>query len=166
MYDIVIVKDKLPWTDEMWEEGLPNACTEFQTKGLDESMSNYKIENGRLLLQQSEKNWEDTNYHGLLSFYDYKPNDKPGNNDCWIEFTATFTNGQVDKIVVTGFEKTSNTTRLEAIKVLTEEILRNRNRWYNKYFNYTRPVSWFRRQVWDGFWYQASRFCDKMRLLW
>jgi len=117
-------------------------------------------------LQQSEKNWEDTNYHGLLSFYDYKPNDKPGNNDCWIEFTATFTNGQVDKIVVTGFEKTSNTTRLEAIKVLTEEILRNRNRWYNKYFNYTRPVSWFRRQVWDGFWYQASRFCDKMRLLW
>jgi len=188
MYDIITVKDKLPWTDEVWEEGLPNACTEFQTKGLNESISNYKIENGRLLLQKfkvhkwadsepgsehsfgrlerSGEYWEDTNYHGKLSFYDYKPNDVPGNNDCWIEFTATFTNGQVDKIEVANFEKTSNTTRLETIKELSEEIYRNRNRWSNKYFNHTAPVRWFRMRVWNEFWYRASLFCDKMRLLW
>jgi len=166
MYDIITVKDKLPWTDEMWEEGLPDACTEFQTKGLDDSMSNYKIENGRLLLQVQEGGWVDTNYHGELSFYDYKPNDQPGNNDCWIEFTAKFTNGQVDKIEVTNFEKTSNTTRIETIKVLAEEIIRNRNRWSNKYFNHTAPVCWFRRRVWDGFWYNAAQFCEKMRIIW
>ena len=187
MYDIITVKDKLPWTDEMWEEGLPNACTEFQTKGLDDSMSNYKIENGRLLLQKFKEvkqvnvetcngqsstlqrfgeYWEDTNYHGKLSFYDYKPNDTPGNNDCWIEFTTTFTNGQVDKIEVANFEKTNNTTRLETIKELSEEIYRNRNRWSNKYFNHTAPVRWFRRWVWYEFWYQLGRICEKMRFLW
>jgi len=187
MYDTVIVKDKLPWTDEMWEEGLPNACTEFQTKGLSDILANYKIENGRLLLQKFKdvklvdsemcngwgstlqrtgEYWEDTNYHGELSFYDYIPNDVPGNNDCWIEFTAKFTSGQVDKIEVAGFEKTSNTTRLETIKTIAEEIYRNRNRWSNKYFNHTAPVRWFRLRVWNEFWYRASQFCDKMRLLW
>jgi len=167
MYDIITVKDKLPWTDEMWEEGLPNACTEFQTKGLVEGLADYKIENGRLLLQKGkEGGWEDTNYHGKLDFYDYKPNDNLGYNDCWIEFTATFTNGQVDKIEVTNFEKTSNTTRLETVKILAEEIIRNRNRWSNKYFNHTAPVQWFRRWVWYEFWYQLGRLCEKMRFLW
>ena len=166
MYDIVIVKDKLPWTDEMWEEGLPNACTEFQTKGLDSYLATYKIENGRLLLLKDKKDWEDQNYHGKLEFYDYVPNDKPGNNDCWIEFAAMFTNGQVEKIEVINFTKTNNTTRIEALNALTEEITRNRNRWINKYFNHTAPVSWFRRRVWNEFWYVAGQFCEKMRLLW
>ena len=56
MFDTITVKDKLPWTDEMWEEGLPNNCIPFQAKGLTECLANYKIENGRLLLQVSEKN--------------------------------------------------------------------------------------------------------------
>ena len=167
MYDVIIVKDKLPWTDEMWEEGLPIEYTEFQTKGLDSYLSTYKIENGRLLLQQSEKgNWLDTNYHGKLNFYDYVPNDRPGSNDCWIEFTATFTNGQAEKIEVASFTKTNNTSRLETLKVLSEEIIQNRNRWINKYFNHTAPVSWFRNRVWNEFWYSLSLFCDKMRRLW
>jgi len=166
MYDIVIVKDKLPWTDEMWEEGLPIECTEFQTKGLDSYLATYKIENGRLLLLKDKKDWEDQNYHGKLEFYDYVPNDKPGNNDCWIEFAAMFTNGQVEKIEVINFTKTNNTTRIEALNALTEEITRNRNRWINKYFNHTAPVSWFRRRVWNEFWYVAGQFCEKMRLLW
>jgi len=166
MYDIVIVKDKLPWTDEMWEEGLPIECTEFQTKGLDSYLATYKIENGRLLLLKDKKDWEDQNYHGKLEFYDYVPNDKPGNNDCWIEFAAMFTNGQVEKIEVINFTKTNNTTRIEALNALTEEITRNRNRWINKYFNHTAPVSWFRRRVWNEFWYVAGQICEKMRLLW
>ena len=188
MYDILTVKDKLPWTDEMWEEGLPIECTEFQTKGLDECMSNYKIENGRLLVQKfkaqkwvdpepnneynfghferSGEYWEDTNYHGKLDFYDYVPNDRPGYNDCWIEFTATFTNGQVDKIEVARFEKTSNAERLETVKALSAEILRNRNRWSNKYFNHTAPIRWVRRWVWYEFWYRAGQLCNKMSQLW
>ena len=187
MYDTVIVKDKLPWTDEMWEEGLPVECTEFQTKGFNSYLATYKIENGRLLLlkfkevkqvnvetcngqsstlQRFGEYWEDQNYHGKLEFYDYIPNDKPGNNDCWIEFAATFTNGQVEKIEVTEFTKTNNTKRIETLNALTEEIVRNRNRWINKYFNHTAPVSWFRRRVWNEFWYALSLFCEKMRTLW
>jgi len=166
MYDTITVKDKLPWTDEMWEEGLPNACEYFQTKDLARGLANYKIENGRLLLQQSEKEWEDQNYHGKLSFYDYKQNDKPGNNDCWVEFTATLTKGQVDKIEVTKFEKTDNTERIKSWEILAEELIRNNNRWTNKYFNHTKPVRWFRRWVWFEFWHRAGQFCEKMRWLW
>ena len=187
MYDIITVKDKLPWTDDMWAEGLPNACTEFQTKDLMESLANYKIENGRLFiqkykevkqvgmetcngwgstLQRTGEYWEDTNYHGKLSFYDYKSNNKPGNNDCWIEFTTTFTNGQVDRIEVSNFEKNDNTDRIKSTLAFAEELARQNNRWSNKYFNHTAPVRWFRMRVWNAFWYNASLFCEKMRYLW
>ena len=149
MYDTITVKDKLPWTDEMWEEGLPNNCNEFQIKGLIEGLANYKIENGKLLLQKfkevklvdtetcngwssalqrSGEYWEDQNYHGKLSFYDYVPNEKIGNNDCWVEFTATFTNGQIDKIEVSKFEKNDNTERIEKWNEITNELRRNNKR--------------------------------------
>jgi len=166
MFDTIIVKDKLPWTDEMWAEGLPNKCIEFQTKDLDNSLANYKIENSRLLMQKFKEQkwtdpksnnefsfgrlertgeyWEDQNYHGKLSFYDYCSNDKPGNNDCWVEFTATFTNGQVDKIEVINFEKNDNTERIKKFNEIAEEMRHNNKRWINKYFFRTKPIRWIR----------------------
>jgi hypothetical protein len=188
MYDIIIIKDKLPWSDDMWAEGLPNRCAEFQTRDLDNCLFTYKLENSRLLLQKFKEEkwvnpepdneysfgrlqrtgeyWEDTNYHGKLKFYDYVTNEKIGNNDCWIEFTATFTNGQADKIEVFKFEKTDNTSRIKDQNAFVEIMRRDRDRWINKYFNYTKPVSWFRRWVWYEFWYKVGQFCEKMRLLW
>jgi hypothetical protein len=158
MYDIITVKDKLPWTDEMWEEGLPNKCTSFQAKGLIECLANYKIENGRLLLQESEKKWTDQNYHGKLSFYDYAPNDKLGNNDCWIEFVATFTNGQVDKIEVSKFEKNDNTERIEKWNQVLSEMLHERKRWINRFFFHTKPVRWTRRRIHEALYYIGDFF--------
>jgi len=187
MYDYIIVKDKLPWTDDMWAEGLPNTCTEFQTRDLIEGLAKYKIENGRLLLQKFKdvkqinietcnglissleptgEYWEDQNYHGKLKFYDYVVNEKIGNNDCWIEFTAIFTNGQVDKIEVFKFEKTDNTDRIKEQNAFVEIMRQDRDRWINKYFNHTKPVIWFRRWVWYEFWYKVGQFCEKMRFLW
>jgi hypothetical protein len=179
MYDIITVKDKLPWTDDMWAEGLPNACTEFQTKDLMESLANYKIENGRLFiqkykevkqvgmetcngwgstLQRTGEYWEDTNYHGKLSFYDYASNDKIGNNDCWVEFVATFTNGQVDKIEVSKFEKNDNTERIEKWNQVLSEMLHERKRWINRFFFHTKPVRWARRRIHEALYYIGDFF--------
>lgn len=188
LFDTIIVKDKLPWTDEMWTEGLPSAIKDFQTKDLSNCLALYKIENGRLLQQKFTEEvwvepdpnnkdefdfghldckgeyWEDTEYHGKLQFYDYNSTDKPG-NDCWVEFAATFTKGQLDGVEVTKFEKTDNAERLKSWKKMKEDIARENKRWINKYFNHTKPVRWLRRQVWEKFWYSASQFCDKMRFL-
>ena len=188
MFDIIVVKDILPWTEEMKAEGLPDIITDFQTKDLLNCSALYKIENGRLLQQKFTEEvwvepdpnnkdefdfghldrkgeyWEGTEYHGKLQFYDYSSIDKPG-NDCWVEFTATFTKGQLDGVEVTKFEKTDNTERLKSWKKMKEDIAREHKRWINKYFNHTKPVRWLRRQVWGKFWYSASQFCDKMRFL-
>ena len=178
LFDTIIVKDELPWTDEMRTEGLPSTIKDFQTKDLLNRLALYKIENGRLLQQKfteevwvesdllecKEEYWKDIEYHGKLQFYDYSSTDKPG-NDCWVEFTATFTKGQLDGIEVTKFEKTDNAERLKSWKKMKEDMARENKRWINKYFNHTKPVQWLRRQVWGNFWYSASQFCDKMRFL-
>jgi hypothetical protein len=189
MFDIIIVKDKLPWTDEMWAEGLPNAIVDFQSKDLVNCLAVYKIENGKLLLQKFTEEmwvepginnkdgldfghlerkgeyWEDTNYHGVLHFYDYNPANKPG-NDCWVEFAATFTKGQLNGIEVTKFEKVDNTERLKNCKELEAHIERENKRWVNRYFLRTNLVCWFRRRVWYEFWCGVGQFSEKMRWLW
>ena len=160
IFDIIIVEDKLPWTDEMWAEGLPNACTDFQTKGLNNSLSTYKIEQGKLWVQKFKEGkrgfdhteqlgeyWEEISYHGVLAFYNYYQNDKPGNNDCFIEFQATFTNGIMNKIEVFKFEKADNTERIESWNQMMEEMATKRARWSNRFFFYTKPVRWINRCV-------------------
>ena len=174
MFDIIIVEDKLPWTDEMWAEGLPNACTDFQTKGLNNSLSTYKIEQGKLWVQKFKEGkrgfdhteqlgeyWEELSYHGVLAFYNYYQNDKPGNNDCFIEFQATFTNGIMNKIEVFKFEKADNTERIESWNQMMEEMATKRARWSNRFFFHTKPVRWVNRCVHKAL-YHTGNFFTKL----
>src|SRR3990170_70967 len=92
----------------------------FQTKDLDNMLTTYKIsEEGRLLktlyeLQEDDEaplgrwlvgiGWEDTNFHGVLRFYDYDhaglPPAAPHDPSRWHEYSAKFTDGQLAEIVV------------------------------------------------------------------
>jgi len=184
MFDTIIVKDKLPWTDDMWAEGLPNACTDFQTKDLDSSLITYKIENGKLLEQkfkettwvepdpevkdewnfgrfkQTGEYWAEIPYHGILTFADYNQNNKAGNNDCYIEFQAKFTNGVLDKIEVSKFEKTDNTKRVEAWNKMQEERAIENARWINLFFFHTKLGRIVRRGIHKSLYHIGKFFID------
>jgi len=185
MFDIIVVKDSLPWTDEMRAEGLPDACLDFQTKDLANCLANYKIEGGKLLEQkfktekwvesnptkedpfdtghivQEGEYWEEIPYHGLLSFHDYNQSNILGGNDCFIEFQAVFTKGIIEKIVILNFEKSNNTDRIKKWNDAIKESDAIRNRPINKYFINTKPVRYARHCLHRAL-YDTGKFLTKL----
>jgi hypothetical protein len=171
MFDTITIKDtkdnriELPWTSEMCELNLHTKIPEFQTKDLISCMANYSIVDGRLLLQRSGERWEDQNYHGNLSLYTYVQDQNPGKYDCWVEFRAIFTNGQLERYELVNFEKSDNTNRINSENEYIRLIQIINAKWYNKYLFHTTPWRWLRRWVWYEFWVRAGDFCRRMSYL-
>lgn len=111
MFDTLTVEVELP-------DGRKPNVYGFQTKSLENILANYKITPyGRLFVriydlvykgeydpgwtkdgetiprfEEENERWEDTNYHGIIIFY-------PANGE-WVDYKATFTNGQLITIEV------------------------------------------------------------------
>lgn len=172
MFDTISVSDSLPYSDEMKELGLNINDSSFQTKDLENTLSQYYIQGGKLFLEKFKKEeWEqgDPNakhyldrigrfkreepyldpvpYHGEIYFYDFK-NNVQDKWDCWIEFKAVFSNGVVDRYELVKFEKTDNTERLEREKEWKEKFRIEQNKWYNRFFFHTGLYRWFAHRVW------------------
>lgn len=164
MYDTIIVVENLPLTEEMKELGLDILLLngDFQTKDLDNTLGVYVIQGGRLFLKRykteewvpgDEKSpkWIDrigylkredeyldpVGYHGTILFYHYI-DDINGKWDCWVEYKATFTEGQLSKIELVKFEKTDNAGRKQRQLEMLEEARIQDSLWYNKYFLHTK----------------------------
>lgn len=186
MFDTLSISDSLPYTQEMKDLGLSSNNHNWQTKDLDNSMSLYYIQGGRLLEQKykttewvegdtKSKNWldrighmkkedpylEPVYHHGEIYFYDFVQNvqDKW---DCWIEFKAIFTNGFVDRYELVKFDKKDNSERLQQEKEWKENQEKIASVWYNRYFFYTKPVRWFMNRVWYRFFTKLSTLCSKV----
>lgn len=186
MFDTLSISDTLPYTQEMKDLGLDKNDHNWQTKDLDNCMNLYYIQGGRLSLQRYKKsewvkgdpkaksvmdrigylNQEDpyldpVNFHGEIYFYDFKQ-DVEDKWDCWIEFKAIFTNGIVDRYELVKFEKTDNAERKQRDKEWKEQMIKDSNKWINKYFFYTKPVRWFGRKVWYRTCTAISNFFNKL----
>lgn len=176
MFDNISVSDALPYSDEMKELGLNVNNYTFQTKDLDCLMDTYIIQSGKLFIQkyktstwiEGDKNaksvmdrigytertdpyYEEVPHHGEIYFYEFL-RDVQDKWDCWVEFKATFTTGQLTGLELFKFEKKDNTERKQSEKEWAEKLKREQALWYNKYFLHTKAYRWFSRQ-----WYRLCQ---------
>jgi len=186
MFDTISVSGDLPFSQEMIDLGVNKNNLSFQTKDLDCTMSHYIIQNDELFeekykteewiegdknaksvidrighMDREEPYLEPVLHHGEIYFYDYKESVQ-NKWDCWVEFKAVFTSGVVDRYELVEFRKTDNTERLESQKKYLEEIKEQENKWYNKYFLYTKPVRWFGHRVWYRGWHKLGNVCHNL----
>ena len=164
MFDDLSVADPLPFSQEMKDLGLDKNTYVWQTKDLGSSMEYYTIQGGKLFVQKFKINrWEEGDpkaknfmdrighlvreepymeevfHHGEVYFYDFKQ-DVQDKWDCWIEFKATFTKGELSGIELVKFDKEDNSERLERDRKWREEFHKNENLWRNKYFFHTKAT--------------------------
>jgi hypothetical protein len=173
MFDNITVTDQLPFSQEMIDLGLDKNVRTFQTKDLENSLSEYYIQNGELFekdyknekwikgdpkaksfidrfgyMESTDEFLKKVDFHGIIYFYDnqYDVEDKW---DCWVEFKAVFTNSKLDRIELFKFEKTDSEERKLRSKEWQENLERERNLWRNKYFFDTMPFRWFKRKIYN-----------------
>lgn len=186
MFDTISISDTLPYTQEMKDLGLDINNHSWQTKDLDNVLSQYFIQGGRLFLQKYKiDNWvngdpngksfldklgyldrkdtylEPIYHHGEIYFYD-SVRDVQDKWDCWIEFKAVFTNGGLDRYTLVKFDKEDNAERIQLYKKFKDEMRERDSKWYNKYLFYTRPYRWFSRKVWYNSCISISGFFNKI----
>jgi hypothetical protein len=153
----------------------------FQTKDLENGLDNYEIaEDGSLWIRRTEseyvegdekakslmgrfghmelikERWEPTKFTGVVEFYNNIGFDSAFDrdsceNDYWVEYIATFVDGQITTIGLLKFEGTANAERKKRDaewkeKVRLEKILWDK--WYMKYFyrHYDNTVNWIFRK--------------------
>lgn len=177
MYDDISIKDQLPLNQEMIDFGFDHKDSYFQTKDLECAMAFYKIENGELFiekfaktewiegnkkskslierigyLKREEPYFEKVPHHGDVGFYDFydvKKGEKT--HEVWVEFTARFGNGKVEKIDLVKFEVRDVTERVAAQEKREEEYRAKMQRPIYKYFLNTRCFILLKRK-WASFW--------------
>lgn len=188
MFDNINVKYPLPLPLEVIDSIPDIYDLEFQTKSMDNAMEEYILEeNGKLLKEEKTYEWKDddssflkgyydvidseiveTNFHGVVNFYFYErlynDNTKKTGIDVNVEYSAKFSEGNLDSINVIEYNITDAT---EQIKSLNEFFLKAEQRkklWYNKYLFNTRIVLFLRKIV-KRFVYQLHRATDKLYTL-
>ena len=165
MFDTIECSDAMPFNGDMAALGLNVRDWSFQTKDLDNFMSEYVLQDGVLYEKKyKETKWiepdpnyklglgnfghmeytgeylEDTKYHGVVNMHDYRQ-DVMG-WDCWIEYAVTFTDGKLTNTVLTEFTKEDSAPRIQRHKELWDKIETQKAKWYNKYIFYTR--GWYK----------------------
>ncbi len=123
MFDRLYVEAGLPLTEELKALSIDWKAEEFQTKDLVCFLGKYKIQEDGTLWSfgyggidddlppdDLEKTWSREDYHGEINFYTgfY---DLDG-SDWWVEFTAYFIYGKLDKLVLVEATKRSSADRL------------------------------------------------------
>lgn len=178
MFDNISISDALPFSQEMKDLGLDLNNHNWQTKDLDNCLNQYFIQGSRLFDQRYKINefvdGEPMGYfkreepylapvyhHGEIYFYDFI-RDVQDKWDCWVEFKAIFTNGDLDRYELVKFEKTDNAERKQRQKEWQEQIDRENSIWVNKYFFHTKPVKWFGRKIWYRVCTAISKFFNKI----
>ena len=165
MFDIIQCSDAMPFNDDMAALGLNVRDWSFQTKDLDNCMSEYVLQDDILYERKyKETKWiepdadckfghmeytgeyiEDTKYHGVVNMYDYRQ-DVFG-WDCWIEYAVTFTDGKVTNTVLTKFTRENSELREQKEETLNIRLEAAAAKWYNKYIFYTPRYRFIRKHL-------------------
>ena len=168
MFDTIQCSDAMPFNDDMAALGLTVRDWSFQTKDLDNCMSEYVLQDGVLYVKKyKETKWiepnaidcklglsnfghmeytgeylEDTKHHGVVNMHDYRENVMGW--DCWIEYAVTFTDGKVTNTVLTKFTREDSELREQRDKELWDRMTAEDAKWYNRYIFYTKAYRFFR----------------------
>lgn len=175
MFDTIVVAEKLPFNQEMVDFGIDKKALDFQTKDLDNCLDLYFIQSGKLYIQKYKKSGlsdedseeksdpyqEEVNFHGEINFYTYEA-DATDSYDFWIEYKATFTHGNLEKIDLLKFDKIDNTENKRRIKFYAEEELKIRSRWYNKYLKFNTIKLWIKYNLVYSFLINVRKVIDKI----
>ena len=161
---------------------------EIQTKDLDCSMTIYILEeDGKLLREDRKYEWkdddsyflkgyfetvetkiEDSRFHGIVNFYLYERlyTDETRNSglDVSIDFLGKFNNGVLESIDVLEYNIEDASESIKQIKEVHEKWEIKRNKWYNKYFFYTKPIAFIRKKI-VRFFYNLHTFTGKLHTL-
>ena len=167
MFDTIQCSDAMPFNDDMAALGLNVRDWSFQTKDLDNCMSEYVLQDGVLYQKKyKETKWIEPGAGSTVAFGDARFNNNFGHMkytgeyledtkyhgvlnmhnyrqnvmgwDCWIEYAVTFTDGKVTNTVLTKFIKEDSAPRIQRHKELWDRIEAQEAKWYNKYIFYTR----------------------------
>ena len=163
MFDYISVADKLPTNSEIDAVGLDLYKEPFQTKDLDNILSTYYIQGGRLFVEKYRSStWvadadafaggyldreepyqeEMVDFHGKINFYHFIDKD---DKDHWVEYDAYFTHGKLDKVELVKYKADSNVERKQSLKEMFTKSEERSKIWYNKYIFYTKCWQKFRR---------------------
>lgn len=179
MFDNLKCKKELPLNEELKTLDVKWSDVTFQTKDLDNCLSNYVItEDGSLVEEiveykytyytQEEKKQKDhkpwnivkdqeivkqytkqVNFHGKICFYEMF--DLSDEEDIWVDFEAYFTYGKLDKIELAKVEK--HQCRKIRWKQFCEEQEKKKNNFSYKLKKYS---GWF------WFWNKVGHVCYKL----
>lgn len=95
---------------------------EFQTKSLDNLMNVYVIGKDNFLYLKNENKVEKINYHGIIKFGTYHPNDF---EDYIINYEAKFTDGILQKIELIDFKAIKHEKKYKEIKIKKKSPIDN-----------------------------------------
>ena len=176
MFDELTVKKNLPLPKEVESLNINWNELVFQTKDLDNCLSEYIIsEDDFLYIKKKEyipyteeelknkegfsfikeivdKGLEKIDHHGIITFYCYEKFDE--NNDFWLDFDAYFIYGKLDKIEFKEFKK-QESSNIQLDKLLEQEKKENKKLW-NIFKKYARKIGW------SFFWNKVLKFLYNM----
>lgn len=174
MFDTVQWSDPLPFSQEMKDIGLDKNDWSFQTKDLDNTLSDYIVQGNQLFLKKyNDAKWVDgdSKSETVLGRFGHLILDDPGAEyiepikytgtlilldccddvmdlwDCKIEFKVEFVDGILKSIDLYDFQKNSNQIRIKRNTIMQERIDLINSLWYNKFIFHTKPYRWLRNRI-------------------
>ena len=183
LFDYIRADYPLPFTLEMVDWDLDIQEMPFQTKDLENFMEEYFINpEGELYYVKHTREWVDdddaflkgylkivdteivpANFHGVVYFYCYEDHpEKDGKHYMlYAEYEAKFSNNKLVNIEL--FD--ANIEDVTEYKLKNEEFFekleKQKNKWYNKYIMYTKPVKFVRRKIYK-FFYNLHQLTGKL----
>ncbi len=166
MFDYISVADKLPVSKEMKQEGFDKNAFVYQTKSLENCMSNYIIQGKKLFrIEGKQRLGEEATlihlktFHGVINFY---TGETIGNFKYWIEYEASFTKGKLTSLKLVKFTKEDDSANIKSFNEYIAKLEADRKLWRNRFFFHTRPISWVRRKITVGL-YAIERGANYLR---
>jgi hypothetical protein len=177
MYDTLKIKTQLPLPEEVKGLDIDWGKVEYQTKDLDNCLSEYIIsENGKLIeviIEREYVYWTDEekktapkwslfkdvieksreekelNHHGVIRFYCFERFDD--SNDFFIDYDAYFTYGKLDKIEVAEFKK------FEVKRDQLDSLFAEHKKFKNRAKRFVAKYS-----GWNWFWLTSTKALHKL----
>lgn len=185
MFDSIEISYPLPLPLEVIDK-LPDLYKEeFQTKDLECAMELYFLgEDGALNLLKQEREWVDDdssflkgylkvikeeivpiNYHGIINLYAYEriENENETGFDISVDYLAKFSNGKLESIELEDFEIRDASESIKETKIFFKKLDKERKKWYNKYFFYSKPYQFIKNLIVKGL-YKVQNGISELRM--
>lgn len=171
MFDNIECNYPLPVSKELLEiEEFDISEVEFQTKSLENLLELYIItEEGELFRRKAQYDWKDDdsyflkgymekiseedikeNFHGIIEFHCYESyrrdvDGKKKEITVTVDYEAKFIDGKLTSIELVNQSIEDTTEHYEKLREFWEQCDIKANKWYNKYFFYTKQFKNFKR---------------------